>query len=139
MLGYVFTFLIIINITIVCCLFSKSIYKNEVQTSLDDSIELSMELLRTDNAKRFLNDPDVDITNNDNLNIINPETLNDLQTDFTNILTSLVDSKITDMEINFYAADENSKLLSVEVKAKFRYLDGSIGSVSSYKTMVITG
>ena len=127
--------MLILNVLIVCNIFSKSIYKDEVQSSVDNSIELAMSLLSQDSMVR-LTDTDANFSQNTMVNI-DTSNLNDLQKNFINILSKNINSKITDLEVNFYAADDDAKLLSVEVIANFRYLDGHIGTVSSYKTMIV--
>lgn len=137
MLGYILTILAIVNIALVCCLFSKSIYKDEVQNDLDNSIELSMELLQQDYEIR-LKKNNINITTNERLNYVSgQDNLNEMENDFINILTENLNGKVTSLEVNFFKADMDAKILSVEVIAKFNYLDGSEGVVSSYKTMIM--
>jgi hypothetical protein len=56
---------------------------------------------------------------------------------FIDYLASTIDPRITDLDVNIYGADADNGVLSVEVVATFKYLDGIQSTVSCYRTVIL--
>lgn len=137
-MAYIGLILLLLQVAIICNITAKSSYADSVRTSLDESLERTMSLLTEDSE---LHMQYVLGSESDNLygtvTIENEEQLGEFKTKFIRIFAQSLDPKITDLTINFFGADEEKGLLSVEIIADFTYLGGNTGTVSSYKTMII--
>ena len=136
-LMYIGLILIILQVAILANVTAKSSYAESIRQSLDDSLERSMSLIRTDAEGHFqLYDLDDEVYGA--VNVSNADKLGEFKTGFISILAKDLDPKIENLVVNIYGADEETGILSVEVVADFMYLDGRHkGTVSSYKTMII--
>jgi hypothetical protein len=131
---------ILLLTAIIISLTARSSYEDTITTSLDSSLERAISLLQQD--KELLNYDSYDFSKGlqGSIDYSNWDSTSDneqFKQDFVNYLVSGVSSKVTDLYIEFYGADEEHGLLSVKVTAYFYYPTGNIGQVSSYKTMIL--
>jgi hypothetical protein len=140
-LMYMGLIIILLEVVILCNITAKSSYADSIRQSLDESLERTMSLTRVDAEGHFeLLDESVqnEITGKGNVTYDGGATgLDDFKKQFVSILVQDLDPKVTDLEINFFGADAETGLLSVEVVATFNYIGGKTGTVSSYKTIII--
>lgn len=138
-MAYIGVILIILNVAIMCNITAKSSYSDSVRQSLDESMERTMYLLQTDSNLHM----DITIPSEKNglygtVTLNNASDLGDFKTEFIKMFSKNLSPKVTDLTINFFGADEKKGLLSVEIIAKFRYMDNQHeGIVKSYKTIII--
>lgn len=135
---------LILEVAIICSITSKSAYADSVRQSLEDSIEFSVCMLQEGQSDKVIRNT-TDEQKSELYASINWQDswkddttdLAEFKKDFVECLVANLDSKVTDIEVNIYGADEKNGLLSVEVTAYFKYLSGQTGSVSCYRTMII--
>ena len=122
---------------IIISLTASSSYEDIVVTSLDSSLERAITLLQQD--KKLLSYDD-SLSKQASVSWSTwqaSEADEEFKQDFIDYLVSGLDSKVTDLNVKFYGADSEYGLLSVEVIANFIYPTGHVGTVSSYKTMIL--
>ena len=137
-MAYVGLILLLLQVAIICNITAKSSYADSVRTSLDESLERTMSLLTEDaglHMEKVLGSEASNLYGT--VTIDNEAQLGEFKTNFIKIFAQNLNPKIDNLIINFYGADEEKGLLSVEIIADFTYLGGNKGTVSSYKTMII--
>lgn len=127
-LSFVSFFILFFQVVILSTIISHSAYKNSVEQGLEDSVTLAVSMIQKGFSERV---EESSITNN-----VNTST-SDLKTNFISYLSDNLDSRITGLTVNIYGADEENGILSVEVFAKFKYLNGKEDEVSCYKTAIL--
>ena len=143
-------FSIILLVAIICSIISYSSYSDTVQQNLDESMELAVQMLRTDAAKKadtsegFVEYLDgVAVGKDTDVDFISEATTKSeeldaqLKENFVKYLTANLNASVTDLEVNIYGADATNGLLSAEVIATFKYPTGNTGTVSCYKTVIL--
>lgn len=150
---------IILLVAIISVITIKSSYSELIAQSLDDSIEYSVKSLQNDRdgiidyaspSNAIASPSDAigmnkrDIEWNDWTIESNPKNKKDVdekfKQDFVRYLTSKIDSRINDLEINIYGADAEYGVMSVEITAYFDYPFGKTGKtdkVVSKKTIIL--
>lgn len=150
----------IILVAIISVIISHASYEEVIQQNLEESIEYSMKMLQRDRvyARNGVEGEDDNTgfygnfnkyMTNESLSLSLPSnTLNaEFKKAFIGYLTSNLDTRVTNLVVDFYGAEENEGLLSVEVTAEFNYpmsavtSDGTLanvpGSVSVFKTIIL--
>lgn len=133
LISYVSFIAIFLQILILSVIISRSVYSQSIEDSLDESITVAM-LLTQNSYKEHIKEYNK-IDNKINWNEENNLEL--IKKDFINNLVDNIDSKITDLDINIYAADSENGILSVEVEATYKYLNGLKGKANCYKTLIL--
>ena len=150
---------IILLVAIISVITIKSSYSELIAQSLDDSIEYSVKSLQNDRdgiidydspSNAIASPSDAigmnkrDIEWNDWIIESNPKNKKDVdekfKQDFVRYLTSKIDSRINDLEINIYGADAEYGVMSVEITAYFDYPFGKTDKtdkVVSKKTIIL--
>lgn len=130
---------ILLELAILCSIVSRSVYYDDVQSSLEDSIELSLFLLQDGQSEKLEQESNI-ISSSDlyeNVDgISNSADLDDFKKKFVEGLVKNLDSRVSNITVDIYGADDVNGLLSVEVTADFEYFSGNMGSVSCYRTMI---
>lgn len=126
----------IFMVVILSSLTMRASYADNIQRSLEESIDYSVRLLQID-ANRVL-DSDNDMSK-DNLmgSVSGISGLSDFKQDFLGYLTKNITTRVHRIDVSIYGADEVNGLLSVEVSAYFKYPSGVEDVVTSYKTVVL--
>lgn len=155
----------VLLVTIICSITMQSSYSESIRQNLDDSVELSVMLLQNDRnileregnyaefkranwedfvwedgesweeASSQLIGSDKDYRTDTSL--AKSEANDEFKQRFLSYLVANLDSRVEDLEINIYGADALTGLLSVEVIAQFEYPGGKLGTVSTYKTVIL--
>lgn len=133
--GFMF---IILELAILSSVISRSVYNEDMQSSLESSVELSMHMLQEGQAEKIINESSVIPSSSlyESVNGISDSDLDDFKKGFVECLVKNLDSRVDDVTVDIYGADDLHGLLSVEVTAKFEYFSGNQGSVSCYRTMI---
>lgn len=135
---YIGLILLILQIAIICNVTAKSSYSDMIQQSVDESLERTMHAIRLDSAEH--NDNEMASEKNNLYGAINMNDdaeLGEFKEEFLKLLAQNMSSKIDNITVNFFGADKENGVMSIEVIADFSYLGGSRGQVSSYKTMIL--
>lgn len=141
---------IILLVAIISVITMKSSYSELIAQSLDDSIEYSIKSLQNDRDKignyaspsntTSMVKKDIE-WNNDWVVEEEPKTKEEadekFKQDFVRYLTSNIDSRINDIEINIYGADAEFGVISVEITAYFDYPFNKTDKVVSKKTIIL--
>ena len=140
--------LIVMFVSILGMVISKSSRHEEIQSGLDNALELTIDLIANNGEKYNLYMRNVA---DGNLTAVTDEKLRqwgiyeiseeypeeDLKSAFLEILSEQLNSSIGSLTVNFYGVDVDKGLLSVEVFVHFKYSNGSDGVVSAYRTILI--
>ncbi len=118
-------------------LIQKSSYNEVLKDNLDDSILYSVRMLQVDRTGidyEGIGIQGKDINwGSDSFTGDNAE----FKQKFVAYLAKRLNTKITDLDVELYAADSDKGVLSVEVTAHFRYPTGQEDTVSTYKTVIL--
>jgi hypothetical protein len=137
-LGYAGFFLIMIQLLVLGTVITKSCYKQEIEQSVEDSMDLAANLLKEGYVERYAEDlAAAGVTENTSGIVWEGSSLSSWKQEFVTYLADNIDSRITDLSVDFYGSDESQGLLSVSVKAQYEYLNNQHGTVECYKTIVL--
>lgn len=137
-IAYVGFITIFLQLLILSTIVSHSAYSSSIEDSLEDSITYAISMLQvgySENVEGSLNSNPYEKDASDIIwNSNSPDAFKSM---FLSYLTETLDSRITDLNVNIYGADAENGILSVEVKAKFNYIDGKQGTASCYRTAIL--
>jgi hypothetical protein len=109
-----------------------------MEDSLEDSVTYAVSMLQAGYATNVESSLNANPYNTNTSDIDwGSKTPDEFKTEFLNYLAQSIDSRVTDLDVNIYGADSENGVLSVEVTAKFNYVDGKQGEVSCYKTAIL--
>ena len=120
-LSFVSFFILFLEVIILSTIISHSSYKASVEAGLEDSVTTAVSMLQEGYKDKVSGYIEVD----------------DLKQSFVNYLAENIDARIKGLTVNFYGADEETGVLSVEVYAKFNYQNGREAEVSCYRTAIL--
>lgn len=115
--GFGILILIIMTVSIIFSIDSRSIHKQEAEKALSQSIENTLSSLY---EKK----------------IYSVESSDELINDFTQALLNQIESS-SELTVNVLSADYEKGLLSIEVIENFKYPNGKLGKVSAVKTVIL--
>lgn len=147
LLAYVGTVITIILVAIISCITIKSSYMDLIENNLDDSIMFAVRSLQTDRSLLYESDY-YDFSGSETPHTVagsnvkrgidwSSSSLDGFKKDFVDYLTANIDSRVVELDVDFYGADEKNGLLSVKVTGHFVYPFGVTGEVSTYKTVIL--
>ena len=147
LLAYIGTIIAILLVAIISCITIKSSYMDLIEQNLDDSIMFAIKSLQTDRNLLYsggyynfsVDDTSHTVSSADIKRGIdwNSSDLDDFKKDFVDYLTANIDSRVVELDVDFYGADAENGLLSVKVTGHFVYPFGVEDKVSTYKTVIL--
>lgn len=164
-LVYVGILMSVFLVVIMCLLTTKSSYADILRSSLDDAMYYAVTMLQSDRLSLtyddvYTSDGTGNMVSAQNVESIGgisfkdadghawyPGSLVDdefntytdeaLKQDFIGYLASRLDSRVTDIEVEFYGADSKNGVISAQVIAYFEYPTGQRDKVTTYKTVIL--
>lgn len=139
--SYIGFFIITIQLVVLGTIIAKSSYQQTIEQSVEDSMNLAANMLKEEYADNYAINMELlksqGYDPNETTLTWSSSGLSDWKKEFVTYLSNNIDSRITDLSVEFYAADESKGILSANVTVKFKYLNGKIGEASCYKTIVL--
>lgn len=139
--SYIGFFIITIQLVVLGTIIAKSSYQQTIEQSVEDSMTLAANMLKEEYADNYAINMELlksqGYDPNETTLTWSSSGLSDWKKEFVTYLSNNIDSRITDLSVEFYAADESKGILSANVTVKFKYLNGKIGEASCYKTIVL--
>ncbi len=138
---YIGLILTILELVVLTNITAQSSYGDSIRGSLENSLERSIYLTRTDANEHQVGTLNAtesqELYGSDAIVLKGDMSASDFKSRFVNHLSTDLDPHITKLDVNIYGADEDKGVLSAEVTATYKYIGGKEGRVTVRRTVIL--